>query len=63
MNTKILVRLPEAAAILSMSERALWARPSGTRSRHLPLDDLDFFSVVALKEWIETKFNEGIKHV
>lgn len=57
MNTKILVRLPEAAAILSMSERALWARAQRDEIPSFTIGRSRFFSVVALRDWVDSKFN------
>lgn len=57
MTDKLLLRLPEAAAILSMSERALWARAQSNEIPSFKIGKSRFFSIDKLKEWIDANFS------
>ena len=56
---KLLVKLPEAAKLLSMCPRTLWSHAVSGEIPSFKKGRSRFFSVAALKEWIETNLADG----
>ena len=58
-DSKLLIKLPEAAQLLSMCERTLWSLAVSGEVPSFKKGRSRFFSVAALKEWIEINLADG----
>ena len=58
-DKQLLVRLPEAAAMLSMSERACWALSQQGVVPSFKLGRSRFYSVQELEQWVSDQTMKG----
>ena len=58
-DSKLLIKLPEAALLLSMCERTLWSLAVSGSVPSFKVGRSRFFSVAALMDWIDTNLADG----
>ena len=56
---KLLLKLSKAAQLLSMSERKLWSLAISGNVPSFKVGNSRFFSIEALREWIQEQSNES----
>ena len=59
VGCKLLIKISEAAILLSMSERKLWCLAKGGVVPSFKIGNSRFFSVAELEKWIASQYEGG----
>ena len=61
-DTKLAMRLAEAAELLSLSERTVWGLANDGEIKSFKVGSARLFSLDAIQQWIRTKEDENVAH-